>query len=179
MMNASITDEATAVTGLHRVRDQLNSAIGDLETATDDLVSMVVRIRPLGLLTVSEMATAIGRDRNYIDSLWSLFGGTTRDEDGKVVQTRVPVSDDGAAARKAYNDLTKAADRLRKAATRVSDVRAERNRTVAMVYGAKLLRPGAIAKHVGVDRNHVGRISRKQGVAPVHRPDTRNQYSAS
>lgn len=172
---AELRDRATATAALIRVRDDLNSAVDNLMNRTDGLRDQVVNIRPKGLLTVDEMAAAIGRDRNYVDSIWSAHGETTK---GK--QTRVPVSEgvDAAAARTAYEILAGTANDLKRAASKVSTARAERDRVVALVYGSKLLGPSAIASTVGVDRNHVLRIARKAGVRPVHRVGSRNQYTS-
>lgn len=177
-MNAKTTpelcDKDTASAALRKVRDDLTESAESLARHTDELWNHVIRIRPKGLLTVDEMAEAIDRDRNYVDSIWSAHGETTK---GK--QTRVPVAEgvDADAARCAYETLTKAAAELKQAASRVSDARAERNRVVALVYGSKLLGPSAIAATVEVDRNHVLRIARKAGHKPVHRVGSRNQYT--
>uniref|UniRef100_A0AAU7GXD0 Helix-turn-helix DNA binding domain protein n=1 Tax=Streptomyces phage Geonosis TaxID=3158856 RepID=A0AAU7GXD0_9CAUD len=179
-MNATTTaelrDAATATAQLVKVRDGLKTAADELSASTDRLWDHVVRIRPQGLLTVDEMAEAIGRDRNYVDSIWSAHGETTK---GK--QTRVPVAEgvDAEAARRAYETLADAAGSRTRAASAVTTARAERDRVVAMVYGSKLLGPSAIASAVDVDRNHVLRIARKAGVKPVHRVGSKNQYTTS
>jgi hypothetical protein len=171
---AELRDQATATAALIKVRDDLNDSVDNLCDRTDGLRDHVVRIRPQGLLTVDEMAEAIGRDRNYVDSIWSANGDTTK---GK--QTRVPVSEgvDAEAARFAYETLADAAGNLKRAASLVSAARAERDRVVSLVYGSKLLGPSAIAATVDVDRNHVLRIARKAGVKPVHRVGSKNQYT--
>jgi hypothetical protein len=177
-MNATtateLRDQATATAALIRVRDDLASAVDNLAVRTDGLRDQVVNIRPSGLLTVDEMATAIDRDRNYVDSIWSAHGETTK---GK--QTRVPVSEgvDAEAARTAYEKLAGSANDLKRAASKVTSARSERDRVVALVYGSKLLGPSAIASVVDVDRNHVLRIARKAGVKPVHRTSSKNQYT--
>ncbi|AKA61796.1 hypothetical protein AVT62_gp58 [Streptomyces phage TP1604] len=177
-MNATTTtelrDQATATAALVKVRDDLTTAVDNLTTVTDNLWDHVIRVRPKGLLTVDEMAEAIGRDRNYVDSIWSAHGETTK---GK--QTRVPVAEgvDPEAARHAYETLSDAANSRQRAVSMVSTARAERDRVVSLVYGSKLLGPSAIAATVDVDRNHVLRIARKAGVKPVHRVGSKNQYT--
>ena len=179
-MNATTTaelrDAATATAQLIKVRDELTTAADNLTVRTDALWDHVVRVRPQGLLTVDEMAEAIGRDRNYVDSIWSAHGETTK---GK--QTRVPVAEgvDPGAARHAYETLADSANDLKRARNMVVTARAERDRVVALVYGSKLLGPSAIAAAVDVDRNHVLRIARKAGVKPVHRVGSKNQYTSS
>lgn len=169
-----LQNQATATSALYRVRDNLDAAVDNLMTRTDGLHDQVVNIRPQGLLTVDEMAKAIGRDRNYVDSIWSAHGETTK---GK--QTRVPVTEDvdPGAAKSAYKLLSEAARDLRNARQDVTKARSDRDRVVAEVYRSKLLGPSAIATAVKVDRNHVLRIARKAGVRPVHRTSSKNQYT--
>lgn len=172
-MNATIVDQATAITSLRAVRDQLTVAVNLADDAMDNLRDMIVLVRPSGLLTVDEIATAIERDRNYVDSVWSNFGETSR---GK--QTRVAAADvDETDVQTAAHNLREAAARQRVTAGAVTIARAERDRTVAMVYASKLLGPTAIANEVQVDRNHVLRLARRAGIAPAHRQGSRNQYS--
>lgn len=178
-MNAETTaptnlpDEATARIQLNKLRDDLAIAVDNLSERASDVVDLVIKYRPSGLLTVDEIGKAVGRDRNYVDSVWSLHGETTK---GK--QTRVTVDNpDPNAARWAYESLVDAAANLVRATQIVKDVRAERNRVMSLVYAAKILGPSAIAAEVGVDRNHVLRVARKSGVAPVHRTDAKNQYT--
>jgi hypothetical protein len=121
------------------------------------------------------MAEAVGRDRNYIDSVWSSLGDTTR---GKQTRVAVTAEADASAAREAYDNLHVAADSQRRAAGFVKVARAERDRILVLVYSSKLLGPSAISAAVGVDRNHVLRTARKAGIAPVHRVGTKNQYTA-
>lgn len=173
-VDTKIIDESTAAQALHVVRDSLVQAQNRGYSATDNLRDTLVRLRPSGLLSVEEMALAIGRDRNYVDSVWSHFGETNK---GK--QTRIVVVDvDQASATAALNSLKAAAGAQRKTAEDVKTARAERDRVVAMVYASKLLGPTAIATEVKIDRNHVLRIARRAGVAPAHRTVSRNQYSA-
>lgn len=161
---------------LANFRNALKTAVDAHTAATDNLWKAIVDIRPKGILTVDEMAEAVERDRNYVDSVWSAHGTVRK---GK--QTRVPVADhDGVAeeARAAYDELKRLAGDLSEAAELVTTVRANRDTAVVSTYASRVLGPSAIARHVGVDRNHVLRIARKAGIRPVHRTDSRNQYSA-
>lgn len=173
-MDTNIIDQATAITALRTVRDSLATAVNKAEETMLTLREQIVLVRPSGLLTVDEMAEAIGRDRNYVDSVWSNFGSTSR---GK--QTRVAAVDaDETDVQTAAHNLRQAAADQRNAFSVVSTARAERDRIVALVYASKLLGPTSIAAEVQVDRNHVLRIARRAGVAPAHRKESRNQYSA-
>lgn len=173
-MDTNIIDQATATTALRTARDNLDAAVYKAEEAMDKLRDTIIGVRPSGLMTVDEMSEAIGRDRNYVDSVWSNFGDTSR---GK--QTRVPTNDaDETDVETAWSNLKQAADSQRRAAGTVSIMRAERDRVVALVYASKLLGPTSIAAEVQVDRNHVLRLARRAGVAPAHRQGSRNQYSA-
>ena len=175
--SAQLTDQATATAALITVRHDLNVSVDNLCDRTDGLRDLVVSTRPKGLLTVDEMATAVGRDRNYIDSIWSANGDTTK---GKQTRVQIDITPGvGEAARLAYETLADAANALKRAASMVSTARAERDRVVALVYASKLLGPSAIAATVQVDRNHVLRIARKAGVPPVHRVSSKNQYTTT
>lgn len=168
-----LADQATAYSSLGQVRNELHNAVTAADAAMDKLRELIVQIRPTGVLTVEQMAEAIGRDRNYIDSTWSAFGGTTTGKQTRVSAAAVSEAESRAAA-EALADANKA---QLKAADRVKSARAERDRVVAMVYASRILGPSAIADAAYIDRNHVLRIARKAGVAPVHRPASRNQYS--
>lgn len=169
-----LANEDTARNALKTARKGLDDAIVASDEAMKALRELIVKLRPTGILTVDEMAKAIGHDRNYVDSVWSNFGETAK---GK--QTRVATPDNlGAEPDQAYQQLKAAAKAQRDAAKAVKTARAERNRVVAMVYGSRLLGPTAIAVESDVDRNHVLRLSRKAGVEPAHRQGSRNQYSA-
>lgn len=172
--NRVVQDQATAYNSLGQARNALEKAVTASDSAMDKLRDLIVKMRPTGVLTVDEMSAAIGRpDRNYIDSVWSAFGTTTT---GK--QTRVAVSSASEADKAAATAALAAANKAQlKAADDVKTARAERDRIVAMVYASRILGPSAIADAVYVDRNHVLRIARKAGVAPAHRPASRNQYS--
>jgi hypothetical protein len=177
-MVQEVIDEATARVVLARARDQLETARENASAALADLRNRIVRLRPTGLVTVNEMAEVIGRDRNYVDSVWSTYGETTEGRQTRVAA--VPEDDTDAQGAKvgALADLRYLVDVSRNADKRESTVRSERDRLIAMVYAAKMLGPTAIAALVKVDRNHVLRIARRQGVAPVHRQGARNQYTA-
>lgn len=172
LKTGGVTDEATAKTALNKVRDYLADAQDKATGTMSDLRELIVRIRPMGVLTVDEMAEAIERDRNYVDSVWSTHGETTK---GK--QTRVAADAPEGARDNAIRLLANAAHNQRGTAGTVLVMRAERDRTVAMVYASKILGPSAIAAEVGVDRNHVLRIARKAGVAPMHRTGAKNQHT--
>lgn len=172
----NITDQATATAALVKVRDDLAKATGNATDTMAALRTTIVATRPTGVLTVDEMAEAIGRDRNYVDSVWSSHGDTTK---GKQTRVAADVTDEQRVT--AIQTLADAAGSQRGAAGTVNVMRAERDRVVAMVYASKILGPSAIAAVVDIDRNHVLRIARKAGVLPVHRPagTARNQHTAS
>lgn len=171
-MTAEVTDQATALSALNKVRDDLANALSAADTAMDTLRIEIRSIRPKGVLTVDEMAEAIGHDRNYVDSVWSSSGETA---EGR--QTRVKRTGSATEATKAIETLASASRAQRVTAAAVPVARAERNRVVAMVYASRILGPSAIAAAVDVDRNHVLRIARKAGVTPQHRTGSRNQHS--
>jgi hypothetical protein len=176
----SPADEATARATLWFVRSRFEAAVSASNKATGRLRATIMSMRTTGILTVDEMAQAVGRDRNYIDTMWSTFGGTKRYADGRVHQTRVAPAEASEARRaEARKTLKRLGSAQQKTAASVNDMRAERNRVIAITYGSKVLGPSAIASAVGVDRNHVLRIARKHGVKPMHRAVTRNQYSAA
>lgn len=176
-MNATteITDQATATAALVRVRDRLEDAGIRAVQATAALREVIVTIRPTGILTVGEMAEAVSRERNYVDTVWSAFGCTTK---GK--QTRVSREADDDARAQAVQRLYEAARTQRNDASAANVARAERDRTVAMVYASKIMGPSAIATAVGIDRNHVLRVARKAGLTPAWRAEgtVRNQHTA-
>ena len=172
-------DAATVTSALNKIRDDLATAVDNQAEASIELRNLIVAIRPSGILSVDKMAEAVGRDRNYIDSVWSSHGAT---EKGK--QTRVPAPADGGGTEAAHKRLSDAAARRVSANKAVSTLRAERDRLITMAYtlkaqdtGVKVIGPTGIAAAVGVDRNHVLRIARKAGVGPAHRANSRNQYS--
>lgn len=167
-----VAAEQTVRNGLNVVRDALKSAVDQNRTATAAVRDRIVHLRPLGLLTVAELAEAVGKDRNYIDSVWSAHGDTVKGR-----QTRVAVDSDGREARQAYEHLNGLANTQRSAAATESAARAERDRAVVIAYNTRILGPSAIAKEVGIDRNHVLRIARRNGIGPKHRANTSNQYT--
>lgn len=180
----NITDQATATAALNRVRDDLkrakeSNASATAARATDALRAVIVRIRPTGIMTVDEMADAVGHGRNYIDSVWSTYGTGVK---GK--QTRVKDADaDDATWEATRRELANAAADQVVAVDAykgpLDTARAERDRTVAMVYASKILGPSAIAAAVGIDRNHVLRIARKAGLKPAWRANAKNQYTTT
>ena len=171
-MDSNIIDQATAQNTLRTVRNNLNGAITTADDAINVLRDLIIRFRTSGVITVEDMAKAVGRNRNYIDSVWSNYGQTR-----KGGQTRVAVIGGSDAAREAAGKLSAAAGFQRKSADLVTVARAERDRVVGFVYASRLLGPSAIASEVGIDRNHVLRIARRAGHAPAHRQGSRNQYS--
>jgi hypothetical protein len=175
----TITDQATATAALHKVRDDLAKATSNATNTMKTLRDTIVRVRPSGLLTVDQMAEAVGRDRNYVDSVWSSHGDTTKGKQTRVAA--VAAEDENASSLPTYRELADAAGNQRGTASTVNVMRAERDRVVAMVYASKILGPSAIAAAVDIDRNHVLRIARKAKVAPAWRPagTARNQHTAS
>lgn len=181
MSAENITDQATATAALNKQREDLNSAVNQSSAATDALRRIIVEIRPVGVLTVADMADAIDRDRNYVDSVWSSYGETTKGKQTRVSADASDMTEDerSDAYNRARKQLADAAKYQRTTASDVTKARAERDRVVALVYASKILGPSAIAAAVDVDRNHVLRIARKSKVAPVWRPagTARNQHT--
>jgi len=167
--------KAHAIEGIKNSVASLNNANQVMSGALNALRDTVVRERTAGVLTVAQIAKAIGRDRNAVDAMWSAYGRTVK---GK--QTRVQVqplgADDTLFAAK-YTELELLADDHREAVNVVKDARARRDLMIAHVYEAKLLGPSAIADLACIDRNHVLRLVRKAGIAPAHRANPRNQYT--
>lgn len=171
----TVTDQATAIAALNRVRDNLTKAVNAAKDANAALRDAVVRERPLGVLTVDVMSDAVGRPRNYVDSMWSQYGETVK---GK--QTRAAAGASDADHRSAYDRLADVARHQKGSTALARQARAERDRVVTMVYASKILGPGAIAEAVGIDRNHVLRTVRKAGLAPAWRTagTVKNQHTA-
>lgn len=167
-----VAAEQTVRNGLNVVRDALKGAVDQNRTATAAVRERIVHLRPLGLLTVAELAEAVGKDRNYVDSVWSAHGDTVKGR-----QTRIAVDSDGREARQAYEHLSSLAAAQRTASATESATRAERDRVVVIAYNSRILGPSAIAKEVGIDRNHVLRIARRNGIGPKHRVNSSNQYT--
>lgn len=177
-MNTKIVDQATAVAALAEVRESLAQASATATAATASLHGAVIAARCSSPLTVNEIAEAIGRPRNYVDSLWSEY--TTKHPDAKVVTPIYESEDELEEDRtRTVEYLAELVNRQRRAVRAADTIRAERDRTVVLVYSSKILGPVAIAGHVDIDRNHVLRLARKHGVAPVHRTVIRNQYTVS
>lgn len=171
--NRMVAEQEAAQASLRRVRDELLTTVADSAEAASVLRTMIVTMRPQGILSVDEMGAAVGRDRNYIDSVWSQHGATTTGRQTRITMIGAPDEQREAAMR----SLAVADKLVRKAAETEKTARAERDRVVAMVYASKILGPSAIAAAAAIDRNHVLRLARKAGVAPMHRAASRNQYS--
>lgn len=173
-----LRDEETATAVLRKTRDELAAAAERLAGTTEALRDKLIELRPLGVLTVGEMAEAIGRDRNYVDTVWSLYRGPGRAD--RLPRAR-EVEDvrDPAAALKARDDLKAVADRHARATRDAVQARQARNQAVASAYVAfgHDFGPSRIAREAGIDRNHVLRIARRAGMPAVHRRNIKNQYS--
>lgn len=167
----------TARGALAKVRSDLNAADIDAARAMSRLHEAIILHRPGGVLTVAQIAAAIGRDRSYVDSVWSTRGGSNKLSKGRQLRVAISASPLEAAYAEQLLDSAARDQRARSGIARV--FRAERNRVVSLVYASKILGPSAIAEAVGVDRNHVLRIARKSKVAPVWRPAgvSRNQHT--
>lgn len=175
-MDNEIIDQATAQATLYSLGSDLSRADDLYHEATDDLREAILDIRPTGVVSVPQMASAIGKQRNYIDTLWSGSGRTVRDDDGRVVQTRLGI-EPGELAEQMLDRLEALSDRQIKRHANARVIRARRDQAVVVVYTSKILGPTAIAAHLGIDRNHVLRIVRKAGVSPAHRTNIRNQHT--
>lgn len=172
-MNTQAVDESTVAASLNKARDSLNAAVAMYMKSRDELHATIIQVRRDGVMCVNEMAQVLGESRNYVDRIWS-----TR-PDRACVETeayRYSVND-VEGNRKALVALTEAKAEHRRNANILSAARAERNRQVVMAYTSKVLGPSSIAAESGVDRNHVLRIARRNGVGPVHRTEPRNQYT--
>lgn len=174
--NSNLTaalDQDTARASLVNAANALATARADMDNAAAALKEGVLSARTEGKLTVPRIAEAAGRQRNFVDALWSGDGRTVR---GK--QTRVRTDDvnplEEAAA---FRHLNRLADAFSNASAGVSLARASRNRLVTMVYASGILGPSVIAETVGMNRNTVLRIARAAGVAPVYRVNNRNQHT--
>ena len=179
-MNNDIIDEGTAKAALSSVRVRLEAADHQYHETTEDLRQNIVQIRPLGLVTVPQMAAAIGKSRNYIDTVWSASGNIKRTEDGSVIRTRISVDGTGPdTAEGVLAGLKMIADAQRRALKYAGVVRSERDSVIIMTYTSKILGPTSIASYLGIDRNHVLRIVRSAGVTPAHRTNIKNQHTAS
>lgn len=172
----ALADERSARVALVTLKDALALKVDQHREAAEALRTALIETRPLGLLTVDEMAEAIGRDRNHVDSVWSTYGETVKGR-----QTRVPITDAENAPEMARNryELLKTLNATQTSARDAEKTaRAERDRTITMIYNSRILGPSAIAQEADIDRNHVLRIARRNGVGPVHRPGTKNQHTA-
>lgn len=181
--DTNVIDAATAESILIKDRNELAEAKARASAAVGHLNELVIGLRPTGILTVDEMAEALGRNRNFIDTLWSAHNDAVL-IDGKVKQTRVPLADVSDATREAaVKSLADAAEEIRAETAAEDTLRAMRNRNVAMVYGAAIkgFGPSAIARSAGIDRNHALRLARAAGIKPVWRAagTSRNQWTVS
>ena len=173
-------NSATAVRQLNKVRDELAVAVVDADEKMQSFRTLLIDARTKGLLRVTEMAAAIGRDRNYVDGIWSAYGRTVKGGQTRILVDATEDASRAVAARELYEALKTSASEQRKAERRRDTLRTKRNQLIASIYAARMpgLGPSPIGKEVGVDRNHVLRIARDAGVKPVHRTDSRNQYTA-
>lgn len=166
----STADEAQRA--LTRAGEALADAVTVASARLSDVHDMIVAAR--SVLSVNGIAEAIGRERNYVDSVWSAARRTTP---GK--QTRINVKDvPGGQAEQAKDSLARLAKLYADAAQEREAVRETRNAIVVAVYRSGVLGPSAIAAAARIDRNHVLRLKTQAGVAPAHRANTRNQYTA-
>lgn len=142
--------------------------------STDDLHDLITYVAGTRKVAVTEMATAIGRARNYVDSVVSASNRMRRvphpawfkmtgDESGEQLLSALSA----ARVRQAFFQ------------NRIKEARAARDAAVVEAYASKVLGPTRIAEAVGIDRNHVLRLRAKAGIAPQHRTNIRNQYSPS
>lgn len=170
--NEKLLEPDEVRTYLQAVRVELEKAVDASEDSTEDLHDLITWVRSTGRVSVNNMASAMGRKRNYVDSAWSIANRAGREP--IPAWFNIP-EEENAAALLAH--LARYSDAQRKAYEEMKVVRQKRDSAVAMVYASKVMGPSEIAKWVGIDRNHVGRISRVHGVAPQHRSNIRNQYS--
>lgn len=177
-MDTAIIDQTTAAAVLAKTSADLEVADNRYHEATEDLHTALLKWRPTGLVSVAEMAAAIGRARNYIDTLWSSATAEERAGHSRVLQTRVRmIVEDPDEKLRILRQLVDLADTQRKAHANAKVVRGRRDRAVVVTYQSKIMGPSDIAWRVGVDRNHVLRIVRNAGVAPVHRTNIKNQHT--
>lgn len=155
-----------AASKLARARDHVSETLADMRNA-------VIDARTAGVLTVAQIAAAIGRERNVVDAIWASTGRTVKGR-----QTRVDVSESDASERGSAIDRLHALASVHKEAVETAELaRGERDRQIQVAYAAKTLGPSAIARATGIDRNHVLRLVRKAGVGPAHRTNIKNQYT--
>jgi len=162
------------VEGLQQLNTELLKARTDSEDATADFHDLITYVHHTNLLMVTEMAKAIGRDRNYIDSAWSYSQRTGRTAEIKPSWFNLTGEE---TEEQLYAALEAGARAHRQSLEDVKKARQTRDAAVCTVYASKVLGPSAIARAAGIDRNHVLRIVKKAGIAPAHRRNIRNQYS--
>lgn len=170
-MSTETANVESTQAALFRSREAVSSALNLYNATSKGLRDTIVSVRARGVVTVKQMAEALGTDRNYVDQVWSTHG---RKDDGSWV-TRGDVHelvDD-------LKSLANANASFRAASNALNTARAERNRVISLAYASKVLGPSEIANAVGIDRNHVQRIARKAGIKPLHRSNPRNQYTVN
>lgn len=171
---AGETAATAGAADLRYLASQLGLAVKTLSEVSEALRTAIVRIRPLGLLTVGEMAEAVGRDRAYIDSVWSEYGDTVQ---GKQTRIAVAADPDGPLPT-VYGELSELSDLQYRALACSVNLRTARNEMICDLYVSKTLRVVDLAVAAGIDRNHIGRILRAAGVGPMYRSNNRNQHTA-
>jgi hypothetical protein len=177
-MSIEDTDRQSAVATLTTVRDYLDSALDDYRDATNALMDKVLSLRPSGFLSVKQIADAVGRDRGYVDTLWSKSGSTVKGRQTRMdVAARESEVNQPLQVAAAIAELQMLASRAASTKKSVSIRRTARDCAVVKVYASKLLGPSEIARHAGIDRNHVLRLCRRAGVPPMHRTGVKNQYT--
>lgn len=171
-MNTTESMRSEAEAGLTALGRELERVTKRSETSTQKLHDLITWVRSTGKVSVNEMAETMDRARNYVDSVWSISSRA-----GKVIDPEdfglSPYADEYELKSKLnqYSNMQRAHFQELRA------IRKERDQAVVMVYASRVLGPSDIARHVGIDRNHVGRLARSAGVSPQHRWNIKNQYS--
>lgn len=163
-------DAASAHAELSSARRSLELAESAFRGATSGLRDAILDVRRARVLTVNEVAEAIGRKRSYVDNVWHVHGGEFYPGDPAT-------STDEIARDRSRAALTDAADAQVTAMNELSSARDHRDRLVATTYASKVLGPSRIAETAGIDRNHVLRLARRAGIGPMHRTNIANQYT--
>lgn len=164
--------------------ERLREAERDKSDSLKMLRNKVVHARTAGVLTVAQIAQAIGRDRSAVDGIWAAHGPVRVVVDGRRAQTRVPIEYDAgtsggdAAIADATASLAADARDYEGARRNVDAARADRDTAIVDAYESQALGPSMIAVLAGIDRNHVLRICRKAGVSPAYRTNPKNQHTA-
>lgn len=160
---------SVASANLHQEDDRFTQA-------TDRLRSLILAVRHVPGVAVREMATAIDRDRNYIDSVTSTYQGSP------AVLPEPEEGQDKAQYKELLLGLLTAAQTEQDTAYGEAKIaRVVRDRAIVEAYKADVrgrpLGPSAIGAAAHIDRNHVSRIVKNAGVKPRHRSNIANQYS--